>query len=188
MRLHAPPGKAKGGLAGPPHANSELTQRNSHISVPWTSGERIHGGFFRVSEDAIRLIAKKFDKVSDTRAAMNCYVTLCRKVNLKGNDIFEDTVGEIARDMAVEYRDAQKALRLVETIGLVQVRRRKIPGTKANAPSIYSVKTFLRNVRRSTQEGRTLREQGTQFTSPQLSQELPQEIHTYIPKEDAHYE
>jgi hypothetical protein len=30
MRAHAPPGKARGGLTGPPHANSELTWLLSH--------------------------------------------------------------------------------------------------------------------------------------------------------------
>ena len=37
MTAHAPPTKAKGGLAGPPHANCELIDVISHNSWPWTS-------------------------------------------------------------------------------------------------------------------------------------------------------
>jgi predicted transcriptional regulator len=160
-----------------------MTQEKLHGGVQWTSQNRPHEGFFRVSEEAIRLIAKKFDKASDTRSAMNCYVTLCRKVNLKGGEIFADSIREIAKDMACSWRDAQKALRSLEAIGLVHVQRRKVPGTKMNAPSVYAVRTFLQNVTRFRQDVRTSREDAACSTFPQHSQEHPQEIHTYIPKE-----
>lgn len=141
-----------------------------------------HSGFFRVSEEAMRRIANTFDEPSVIRAATLAYVTFCRKANLRGRETFEDTVGSLARDMAYSYRDAQKAVRLLEGIGLVQVRRRKIPGTKANAPSIYALNTLLHEVRNFGQDVGSLGEDELRCTFPQLSQERPQEIHTYIPE------
>ena len=98
-----------------------------------------HAGWFRVEEEAMRLIDRSWDKLCNARSAANCYVTLCRIANLKGNDVFEVSIASLARDMHCVYRDAQKALALVESIGLVKIERRKIPGTKENAPSIYTV-------------------------------------------------
>jgi len=98
-----------------------------------------HLGWFRVEEEAMRLIDRSWDKLCNARSAANCYVTLCRIANLKGNDVFEVSIASLARDMHCVYRDAQRALALVESIGLVKIERRKIPGTKENAPSIYTV-------------------------------------------------
>ena len=66
-------------------------------------------------------------------------MVLCRKANLKRSWTFEDTVGSMAKDLFMAYRDAQKSLELVEACGLLCIERRKIPGTKANAPSLYKV-------------------------------------------------
>jgi hypothetical protein len=99
-----------------------------------------HLGWFRIEEEAVRLINRSFDKPCDARNAMACYVMLCRKVNLKnGAHVFNDTIGSMARDLNLPYRDAQKALALVETIGLVKIERKKLPGTMGNAPSTYTV-------------------------------------------------
>jgi hypothetical protein len=144
------------------------------------SGERKHGGYFRVSEDAIRLIHRSFDKPAVTRAALLAYQTLCRVANLRGKTTFDARIASLGQDMAFTYRDAQRALELIEGIGLVKIQRRKVPGTKENAPSIYTLETLLPNATTSDQEAITLRESELHSTSPQLSQELPQKIHTYM--------
>ena len=96
-------------------------------------------GWFRVEEAAIQQLMVSFDKPADTRNAMLCYLVLCRKVNLKKATTFEDTIRSMACDMCMVYRDAQKALQLVESTGLLQIERRKIPRTNSNAPSVYTV-------------------------------------------------
>jgi hypothetical protein len=151
---------------------------SQHLQPP----QKTHSGFFRVSEEAMRRIAKTFDEPSVIRAATLAYVTFCRKANLRGRETFEDTVGSLAQDMAYSYRDAQKAVKLLESIGLIHVRRRKIPGTKANAPSIYSVNTLLHEAGSFGQDVGSLGESELRCTLPQLSQERPQEIHPYIPE------
>jgi hypothetical protein len=98
-----------------------------------------HLGWFRIEEEAVRLIQRSFDKPCDCRNALAFFVMLCRKANLKGGDTFEDTIGSMAHDASFTYRDAQKALALVESIGLVKIERKKLPGTMGNAPSIYTV-------------------------------------------------
>lgn len=175
MKEHAPPRHAKAARQGGFASQSDDKARLQAESVR-TSRKRPHGGFFRVSEDAVRHIELAFEEPCHHRAALLCYVTLCRKANLRGSETYEDTIASLAADMGYAYRDAQKALRLVEGIGLVRVHRRKIPGTKAHAPSIYTIKTFFPLVIR-------FGEHGVHATLPQHSQELPQEIHTYIPKE-----
>jgi hypothetical protein len=98
-----------------------------------------HLGWFWIEEEAMRLIERSFDTPCDGRNAAHCYATLCRIANLKGSDTFEVTISSLARDMRFVYRDAQKALRLVEAIKLVTIERRKVPGSKENAPSVYTV-------------------------------------------------
>ena len=87
----------------------------------------------------MRLIDRSFDKLCDARNAATCYTTLCRIANLKGRDAFEISIASLARDLHCVYRDAQKALALVAAIKLVKIERRKIPGTKENAPSFYTI-------------------------------------------------
>lgn len=157
-------------------AGDKRPSQNHHFA------RKPHSGFFRVSEEAMRRIAKALDEPSAIRAATLAYVTFCRKANLRRRETFEDTLSSLAQDMAYSYRDAQKAVRVLETIGLVQVKRRKIPGTKANAPSIYTLNTLLHEVRAFGQDVASLGEEELRCTFPQLSQERPQEIHTYMPE------
>ena len=103
------------------------------------SDKKIRRGYFQVEEAAIQKISGAFDKPSDTRNALFCYMVLCRKANLKRAWTFEDTVGSMAKDLFMAYRDAQKSLQLVEACGLLRIERRKVPGTNANAPSLYTV-------------------------------------------------
>jgi hypothetical protein len=148
-----------------------------------TSWNRQHRGFFRMSEEAVRKISRSLDEPCDQRAAMLAYMTLCRKVNLRGCETFEDTIRNIGADMAFGPREARSAIKLLENIKLVRVQRRKIPGTKANAPSIYTVRTLLPNAPTLKRGDGTLGEDGLHNSSPEYSQELPQKFHTYIPKE-----
>ena len=103
------------------------------------SDKKSRRGYFQVEEAAIQKLSGAFDKPADTRNALLCYTILCRKANLKRAWTFEDTIASMAKDMFMEYRDAWRALQLVEAAGLLIIERRKIPGTKANAPSLYTV-------------------------------------------------
>jgi len=88
----------------------------------------VHEGFFKVGEEAMRLIARSGDSAWDARNAKTTYVTLCRVANLKRGDTFDVPISSLANDMHFVYRDAQKELALVESIGLVRIERRKIEG------------------------------------------------------------
>ena len=190
MKEHAPPGNAKAARQGDFACESTATEKSHEGAMP-TSRNRQHRGFFRVSEEAIREISQRLDDPCDQRAAMLAYVTFCRKVNLRGSETFEDTIRSIGADMAYGPREARSAVRLLEDLKLVRVQRRKIPGTKANAPSVYTVRTLLPNaptLKRDAasleRENGSLGEDGLHNGSPEYSQELPQKFHTYIPKEE----
>jgi hypothetical protein len=144
-----------------------------------------HSGFFKVSEAGLRRIEAAFDKPSDTRAAVLAYITFCRIANLRGKTTIEARIADLARDMALPYREAHNAIKLLESIKLLAVIRRKVPGTKANLPSIYAVQTLLPNATTLKQGARTFGEDDVTRYSPRISQELPQEIHTSIHKEEA---
>jgi hypothetical protein len=183
------PGNAKAARQGDFACESRAPE-NSHEGAMPTSRNRQHRGFFRVSEEAIRQISQRLDDPCDQRAAMLAYMTLCRKVNLRGSETFEDTIRNIGADMAYGPREARSAVRLLEDLKLVRVQRRKIPGTKANAPSIYTVRTLLPNAPTLKRDAATLErgdgilgEDGLHTSSPEYSQELPQKFHTYIPEE-----
>lgn len=169
----SPPQKRKAARVTDGPAIEQDTSYLSHVPPDGTSGNkrREHRGYYIIGEEAERKIERSFDAPCDIRAAKLAYHTLLRVANLRGSLTFEATIGSLSRDMGYPYRDGQRALRLVEGIELVQITRRKVIGTKANAPSIYHVKTLLPNVR-------TSREDSVCGTSPQLSQEQIQSIHT----------
>jgi hypothetical protein len=180
--MKSPPENAKAAWQG----GSAVTTSTMDLSPETpsnTSRKRHHKGYFRTSEEALRTIERSFEEPWAIRAAKAAYTTFCRKVNLRGSETFEDTIGSLAQDMSYPYREAQRAVGLLEKIGLVHVRRRKIPGTKANAPSIYSVNTMPgarttleRQDRTLGREAGTLGEDELRGTSPQHSQELPQQL------------
>ena len=114
----------------------------------------------------MRLIHRNLDEPSAVRNAQNVYVTFCRKANLRGRTTFEDRLVSVAQDAAMQYREAQRTVRLLEGIGLLRVQRRKI------------TVTMLPQATTSKHEATTSWEDGERGTSPQLSQELNQSIHT----------
>jgi hypothetical protein len=155
-----------------------------------TYSEKHHSGFFMVAEEAMRKIASSFEEPWATRAAMLAYFTLMRKANLRGSTSFEDRLASMAKDMALPYREAQRAIGLLESIGLVDVERRAIDGTHAKLPSIYSVRTLLPDAATSMPDAMTLCPHaitsmpdagtlggdGLREQSPHLFQELSQEL------------
>jgi hypothetical protein len=180
--MREPPNNAKAAWQGG-SAVTTATVDLSPETLRNTSHKRPHKGYFRTSEEALRTIERSFEEPWAIRAAKAAYTAFCRKVNLRGSETFEDTIGSLAQDMSYPYREAQRAVGLLEKIGLVHVRRRKIPGTKANAPSIYSVNTMpgagttlQRQDRTLGREAGTLGEDELRGTSPQHSQELPQQL------------
>lgn len=180
-----PAEKRKPARGGGRLATDEVTALSSHDQKASASVTRTHAGFFRVSEQAIRLIHNSVEERWATRAAILAYVTLCRKANLRRSTTFEDRIASLAQDMAFEYRDTQKAICLLERLGLVKVLRRKIAGTKANAPSIYTVHTLLHDAPTSKRDVRTSGEDEYRSTTPQHSQEQSQYSSIHPNKEAA---
>jgi len=176
----SPPQKRKAARGRDGFANEEVTEEISHVAPSGTSGngQREHRGYFRVSEEAMRVIHRKLEEPSAVRNAQNVYVTFCRKANLRGRTTFEDRLVSVAQDAAMQYRETQRAVRLLEGIGLLRVKRRKITGTKANAPSVYTLVTMLPHATTSEHEATTSWGDDVRGTSPQLTQEQIQSIHT----------
>ena len=176
----SPPQKRKAARGTDGFSNEQDTGVLSHVPPDGTSGngQREHRGYFRVSEEAMRVIHRKLDEPSAVRNAQNVYVTFCRKANLRGRTTFEDRLVSVAQDAAMQYRETQRAVKLLEGIGLLRVQRRRITGTKANAPSIYTIVTMLPQATTSEHEATTSWEDSVRGTSPQLSQEQIQSIHT----------
>lgn len=82
----------------------------------------------------------------------------------------EATVALIAYRAGVSYNTAAKALDSLESIGVIAVRRREIPGTKGRAPSIYSFPSIAESVRSNGETFTTAR-----ATSPALWATFPTE-------------
>jgi hypothetical protein len=172
---------AKAALQGG-SADLSTTLHSSQEVGASASRKRPHLGYWCTAEEAFRVIERSFEEMWAQRAAKSAYTALCRKANLRGAATFEDTIGNLAKDMSYGYREAQRAVRLLENIGLVAVTRRKIPGTKANSPSIYAVKTWQHYATTSLHKEPTLKhragrleQDGLRVMYPQLPQELPEE-------------
>ncbi len=63
-----------------------------------------------------------------------CYVMLCRKMNLKASETFEDTIGSIASDLFMAYRDAQRLWDLSKLPGCSKSKERKFLALKRMLP------------------------------------------------------
>ena len=95
MSEHAPPENANAARQGGIALQSDEAKK-SHGHAIRTSQKRPHGGYFRVSEEAIRLIHNSFDAPSAVRNATTIYITFCRKANLRGSTTFEDRLTSAA--------------------------------------------------------------------------------------------
>jgi hypothetical protein len=133
--MHARHRPEKGAAPG---KDAALTDYNL-LSTQIERETATHTGWFRVDEEPLRIIGRNYDRACDARNATAAYVMLCRKANLRRDDTFTDSLANMARDLHCAYRDAQKALALLEAIELVKIERRKVPGTKENAPSRYTL-------------------------------------------------
>jgi hypothetical protein len=173
---HKAPKAAPTGLGDSVETVTEHKRPPSKVnSQPW----------FPVGELDIRAISESFEEPAAYRSALIAYVTLRRKANLRGALAFEDRLLSMAKDMGMQYREAQRAIRLLESIGLVEVERRKIPGTNANLPSIYKLTPLLEDrsecdASRSEQDATTSRRDGVHahITAP-FPITTSQEIHPY---------
>jgi hypothetical protein len=128
-----------------------------------------HQGFFRVFEEDLRKIESTFDSPSAKRKAFAAWIAVLRIANLEGSETFTRNIGSLAFDMSFSYRHAQDALVLLERSGLLQIVRKKIEGTKENAPSVY---TLLQN-------GRTLEQKVTRLLPTENSELFREYPRTY---------
>lgn len=106
-------------------------------------GKLPHSGWFAVSEEALRIIDRTFDREGARRKAQACYITLLRIANLERSNVFIRSIAQIGKDMSYGYSEAAKALKLVQATGLCAIEQRQVSGTKELAPSQYTVSTLL---------------------------------------------
>jgi hypothetical protein len=132
-----------------------------------------HRGYYRIAEAAERRIEESFDQPHVRRAAKLTYHTLCRVANLRGASKFVADLNSLARDIGYSYREAQKAVRILESIGLLKITNRYVSDTKLKAPSCYEVVTLIPD--NSSIGSENLSTSGSKVApiAPQHSQELP---------------
>jgi hypothetical protein len=90
-------------------------------------------------QECPRQIEHTFDSESSTRLAYAAYLALTRIASDKQAESFECSVKEIAGYMHYRYDQALEGIKLAEAAGVIQIQRRKVPGTKENAHSIYTL-------------------------------------------------
>ena len=111
--------------------------------LPFDKPAKAHCGWFAVSEEALRMIERTFDREGARRKAKACFITLLRIANLEGSIVFVRSIAQIAKDMCYGYSEAARALKLVEATGLCTIEQRQVAGTKELAPSQYTVSTLF---------------------------------------------
>lgn len=137
------------------------------------SPRKEHRGYYRIAEAADRKIEESFDQPHVRRAAKLTYHTMCRIANLRGTNAFVADLSSLARDIGYSYSEAQKAVRFLESIGLLKIANRYISETKLKAPSRYEVVTLLPDNPSISKENLSSGAGDNQPTAPQHSQELP---------------
>lgn len=135
--------------------------------------KREHRGYYRVAEAADRKIEDSFDQPHVRRSAKLAYHTLCRIANLRGSNTFVKDLVSLARDFGYSYREAQKAIRNLESIGLLKITLRFVPDTKLKAPSCYEVVTLIQENTSIGNLGTSIGVDEKQPVATQHSQELP---------------
>lgn len=132
-----------------------------------------HRGYYRIAEAAERRIEESFDQPHVRRAAKLTYHTLCRVANLRGSGKFVADLNSLARDIGYSYREAQKAVRILESIGLLKITNRYVSDTKLKAPSCYEVVTLLPDHSSIGSDNLSVGCAEAKRAAPQPSQELP---------------
>jgi len=132
-----------------------------------------HRGYYRIAEAADRKIDELLDEPHVRRSAKLAYHTMCRIANLRGTRVFVAPLGSLARDIGYSYREAQKAVRVLKSIGLLKITNRYVSDTKLKAPSCYEVVTLIPD--NSSIGSENLSTSGSKVApiAPQHSQELP---------------
>lgn len=132
-----------------------------------------HRGYYRIAEAADRRIEEAFDEPHVRRSAKIAYHTLCRIANLRGSRMFVASLSSLARDFDYSYREAQKAIRNLESVGLLKIANRYVAETKLKAPSSYEVITLIPDALSIGSENLSVGRIEVKPTTPQHSQELP---------------
>jgi hypothetical protein len=111
------------------------------ITVPGllTQQEKVHHGWFALSEESFRKIERAYDDMGARRKAKAALTTMHRIANLKGVRTFIVEISSIGKDMDYSYPHAEEGLKLLEHLNLLVIKRRQLPGTKLKAPSEYTI-------------------------------------------------
>jgi hypothetical protein len=111
------------------------------ITVPglFSQKEKVHHGWFAISEESFRKIERAYDDMGTRRKAKAALTTVHRIANLKGLTTFVEEIAAIAKDMDYSYPHAEEGLKLLERLNLLVIKRRQVPGSKLKAPSEYTI-------------------------------------------------
>lgn len=93
--------------------------------------------FLIVTKTALQAIVDGIDG-RDAAFSVSVFVALRWLANDAGSDQVESTIAQIAFRAGVCYNTAAKVLPMLERLGVVAVARKRIPGTVARAPSVYT--------------------------------------------------
>jgi len=91
------------------------------ITVPGllTQQEKVHHGWFALSEESFRKIERAYDDMGARRKAKAALTTMHRIANLKGVRTFIVEISSIGKDMDYSYPHAEEGLKLLEHLNLL---------------------------------------------------------------------
>jgi len=91
-------------------------------------------------KDALRMIRDHFeDRNGHSAFALAIYLALSELASDTQSATFTQPISKIAQRAGASYRTTADTLNRLESLKLIHVQRNKVPGTKENAPSTYTM-------------------------------------------------
>jgi len=108
-------------------------------------GGPVNEAFTPVAKAAMDAIRDSLEP-EEAGSAMLTYLAVARLANDKGAESIEVPIGLIAHNACLNRRTVERRLVDLERLGAIRVERQRIPGTKANGFSRYTLTTLSRDL------------------------------------------
>ena len=95
--------------------------------------------FLWAAKDASRIVTEHFAESNKVPSARSVYFALCELASNEQAERFQAKVATIARFAGVSTRTVHDVLPELELIKVVAIERQTIPGSKMDAPSVYTL-------------------------------------------------
>lgn len=98
-----------------------------------------------IPREAIQRIEQSLE-LGQAASAKLVYLALCRIANKEGSAVFSKPINYIATLASLNRRTVERRLPDLKNLKLVSIEPRKVPGTKSNDSSTYTLTTLSRNL------------------------------------------